>query len=83
MIDGFDKIGFMHWLYEEFPSVFKGNTFAVDMAENIIDYGLKHCNHSKEQLAYFISDMIPEVEYCEVVDFCSSDISVYGSTVTE
>lgn len=67
MENGFDKDGFMTWLAKEFPSVI--NRFTWDLIDNIIQYGFKHEMVSKDMLAEWISDMIPEVEFLEVARF--------------
>ena len=73
MNNGFNKEGFMSWLKEEFPGVIDTH-WNYDLVENIIDYALENKNASKDQLAFFISDMLPEVEYTEVAKFCDKDI---------
>lgn len=73
MKNGFNKEGFMNWLKEEFPGVIDTH-WNYDLVENIIDYALENKNTSKDQLAFFISDMLPEVEYTEVAKFCDKDI---------
>lgn len=74
----FDKSGFMEWLQNTFHgfenSMFRGTV------ENIIDYGLKNKNISKDQLAYFLSDTICEVEFLEAARFCPKD-SLTDSTL--
>lgn len=73
MKNGFNKEGFMNWLKEEFPGVIDTH-WNYNLVENIIDYALENKNTSKDQLAFFISDMLPEVEYTEVAKFCDKDI---------
>ena len=41
-----------------------------DLVENIIDYATKNKKVTKDQLPYFISDILPEVEFLEVARFC-------------
>jgi len=69
MINGFNKDGFMSWLEEEFPGVIDTH-WNYDLVENILEYALKHESISKDQFAYFISDMLPEVEFLEIARFC-------------
>lgn len=73
MENGFNKEGFMNWLKEEFPGVIDTH-WNYDLVENIIDYALENKNTSKDQLAFFISDMLPEVEYTEIAKFCDEDM---------
>lgn len=69
MENGFDKDSFMSWLKEEFPGVVDTH-WNWDLVENIIDYATKNKKVSKDQLPYFISDILPEVEFLEVARFC-------------
>lgn len=69
MENGFSKDGFMSWLKEEFPGVVDTH-WNWDLVENIIDYATKNKKVTKDQLAYFISDILPEVEFLEVARFC-------------
>ncbi len=72
MINGFDKDSFMTWLKEEFPGVIDIH-WNYDLVENILEYALKHESISKDQFAYFVSDMLPEVEFLEVARFCADE----------
>ena len=38
-----------------------------------MNYGKEHHGHTKDALAYFLSDMIPEVEFGEVAMFMDDD----------
>ena len=50
------------------------NTFNVDFNNyfirntiiNIINYGVKNFNHSKDQLAYYLNDIIDELTFEEI-----------------
>lgn len=39
--------------------------------ENIIEYGFKYEMISKDRFCYWLSDMLPEVEFLEVAKFCA------------
>ncbi len=78
MIKGFDKDGFMTWLKEEFPGVIDTH-WNYDLVENIIDYATEHEHISKDQFAYFVSDMLPEVEFLEVAKFCEDGCLTDGT----
>lgn len=69
MLDEFDKEGFMNWLHK---TVFQSadNWFSVEMVENLIKYGVRYHGHTKDGLAYFLSDIIPGVEFSDIVKFC-------------
>lgn len=69
MDNGFDKEGFMVWLKEEFPGVISIH-WNYDLVGNIIDYALKNKSTDKDLFARFLSDMLPEVGFMEVVRFC-------------
>lgn len=42
------------------------NVFLRDILENIVNYGIARYSFSKNQLAYFLSDMINGLEYDEI-----------------
>lgn len=71
MTKGFNKKEFMSWLKSEFPGSVD-NHWNYDLVENIIDYALAHESISKDQFCYFVSDMLPEVEFLEVARFCEN-----------
>ena len=75
MYKGFDSNGFMEWLEENFTT----DHYARQTVLNIIDYAHKHEHISKDQFAYFISDLLPEVEFLEVARFCDDAILTNGT----
>lgn len=74
----FDKDGFMHWLKEKFPEILNTH-WNWELVERIIDYAIKYKNISKDQLSYFISDILPEVEFLEVAKFCHKSFLTDGT----
>lgn len=77
MIKGFNKNAFMEWLTNNFTV----ENFGRYTVENIIDYASEHEHVSKDQFAYFVSDMIPEITFSEVAFFCDDDIlTSYGKS---
>lgn len=70
MIKMFDRNGFMNWLEETFIT----NSFGRNIVSEIIEYAYDHQNVSLDQFAYFVSDLLPEVEFLEVARFCSDDM---------
>ena len=72
MKKGFNLDGFMRYLEQQFSGF--ENCFLRETVENIIEYGQKHEHVSKDQFAYFISDILPEVEFGEIAMFCDDDI---------
>ena len=72
----FDKQGFMSYMEEHFPSAFcgLGGGFLRETVGNIIAYGLKHHMHEKDELVYFLKDILPEVEFEEIAVFANESI---------
>lgn len=66
----FDRNGFMNWLEETFIT----NSFGRNIVSEIIEYAYEHQNVSLDQFAYFVSDLLPEVEFLEVARFCSDNM---------
>ena len=80
MKKGFDKEGFMRFLEQSFSGF--ENSFFRGTVENLIDYALEHCNHSLDQACYFLSDMLPEVDFSEVTAFMDdSMLTAHGREV--
>ena len=67
MKKGFNQSEFMAYL----ECTFNGfdNSFLRGLVENVIAYGLKWEKVSKDQFCYWVSDMLPEVEFGEVAMF--------------
>ena len=76
MRKGFDEKGFMSYLEETFGGV--DNCFLRELVQNVIEYAQKWEHVSKDQFAYFVSDMLPEVEFGEVAMFCEDSILTAG-----
>ena len=74
-VNGFDKEGFMHFLEQTFSGF--DNSFLRGTVENLIDYALKHENHSLDQMCYFLSDLLPEVDFAEVSMFMDDSMLTY------
>lgn len=71
--NGFDKGGFLEHMFEEFPSAFE-TPFSREMLENIVDYGMKYHNVSKNGMYYYLKDMLPEVEARDLVPFMDKEM---------
>lgn len=67
MLDSFDKDRFMEYLESEFSGF--DNSFLRSTVRNLIDFGMEHHNHSLDQLGYFLSDILPELEFGEIAMF--------------
>ena len=77
MKNGFDKQGFMDYLERSFSGF--DNAFLRELVENVIEYAQKREHVSKDQFAFFVSDLLPEVEFGEVAMFCEDGIlTKYG-----
>lgn len=48
--------------------------FSLRALEMLISYGVEHHNASKNQLAYFLFDTVPDVTFREIVAYCENDI---------
>lgn len=75
MYKGFDLDGFMEWIEETFDT----DSFARQIVLQIVEYAHKYEHISKDQFAYFVSDMLPEVEFLEVAKFCEDKILTNGT----
>lgn len=71
MYKDFDKAKFVEYMEKHFNGF--SNSFLRELIENIIDYALKNKQCSKDQFVYFISDLLPEVEFGEVAMFMSDN----------
>lgn len=54
----------MKYLQDTFNCEF--NHFTHNTFENMINYAVNNFNHSKNQLAYYLSDVIDELEFNEI-----------------
>ena len=66
----FNRQGFRMYMWEEFSL----DQFARELVDNILTYANKDHSASKDQFAYFVSDMIPEIEFGEVAAFCDDSV---------
>lgn len=66
----FDKEGFLSHLHEQFPELM-GSHFCHDMVENLVNHAVAQKMGTKDAICYFLSDMLPEVEFGEVAHFTS------------
>ena len=68
--NGFDIKGFEEYMNESFSL----DEFSQSMVDNLANFAVENQNHSKDQLADFLSDVIPEVEFKEIAGFCEDAI---------
>ncbi len=71
MKQGFNKTAFMEYMENTFNGF--ENSFLRELVENVIEYANKFEHVSKDQFVYFVSDMLPEVEFGEVAAFMNDD----------
>ena len=72
MKNDFDKSGFMEYLGLT-------DSFSCKVIENIINYAETHKSFSKDQFVYFVSHLLPNVEFREVAAFMrDSKLTTYG-----
>ncbi len=67
----FNKDAFMEYMRNTFQCF--ENHFVWDLVENVIDYASKYEHISKDQFVYFVSDILPEVEFGEVAAFVDDE----------
>lgn len=76
---GFYKKDFLEWLFAEFPGI-GADPWTRELIENVIAFGQKHEHISKDQFAYWIFDMLPDVEFLEAARFmdpgCLTDATI-------
>lgn len=68
---GFDREAFMRYMENSFDLT---SSFTRELIGNIIAYAGKYEHVSKDMFAYFVYDMIPEIEFGEVCGFCEDGI---------
>ena len=71
MEKGFNAEKFMAYLEQEFNGM--ENCMFRKIVENLIEYGHKHEQVSKDQFVYWLSNMIPEISFGEVAVFMDDD----------
>lgn len=67
---GFNENAFIEWIEDRFDL----NPYSVQMVTNIIEYAQEWEHVSKNQLAEFIANLLPEVEFPDVARFCEDSI---------
>ena len=70
MYTNFNKNNFMAWMENEFYL----NNYSIQTILSLINYAYVHENTSLDQFAYYISDILPEVEFLDVARFCKDNI---------
>ena len=70
MYTNFNQNNFMTWMENEFYL----NNYSIQTILSLINYAYVHENTSLDQFAYYISDILPEVEFLDVARFCKDNI---------
>ena len=70
MYTNFNKNNFMTWMENEFYL----NNYSIKTILSLINSAYVHENTSLDQFAYYISDILPEVEFLDVARFCEDNI---------
>lgn len=70
----FEKEAFLQYLYESF-TIDTNDSWWRGLLENVVDYAVQHeAGPTKDNLAYVLSDLIPEIDFAEAAAFCRDDI---------
>lgn len=70
-LNGFDEDDFLWYMSHNYS---KHDPYGDDLTENLVEYALEHEHVSKDQLCYFLADILPEIEFAEVAQFCDDSI---------
>lgn len=70
--NGFDKDDFLWYVSRNYIKHACG--YADDLVENLVNYAIKNEHVSKDQLCYYLADMLPEIEFEEVAQFADDSI---------
>ncbi len=75
-INGIDKENFTSYVLNKYKPVPGMVLFSqgLTIIENIIDYGCKHKRTTKDSLIYFIGDLLPDLELCEIAAFVEDEL---------
>jgi hypothetical protein len=69
---GFDRGAFMQYMEKSFNLTDFG--FTRELIGNVLSYAEEHEHVSKDMFAYFVADIIPEIDFREVCGFCEDSI---------
>ena len=75
--DKFDINGFISYMGQNFECA--KNYFVREMLQNLVEYAIDQKGHTLDSIAFFLSDLIPEVEFGEVAMFVDDSLlTSYG-----
>lgn len=72
ILKGFNKDDFLRYLTSNYSGF--EHWFCAELVENVVYYAIGHENVSKDQLVWFLTDLLPEVSFNEVAQFAEDDI---------
>ena len=64
-----DKEGIKRKMRETYNIKLCAQQITVELILNLLEYAEKNNNHSKNQMAYFLSDIIPDVSVEDIARF--------------
>ena len=70
MYTNFNQNNFMTWMENEFNL----DNYSIQTILSLVHYAYHYENTSLDQFAYFVSDILPEVEFLDVARFCEDNI---------
>ena len=66
----FNQNNFMAWMENEFNL----DNYSIQTILSLVHYAYHYKNTSLDQFAYFVSDILPEVDFLDVARFCEDNI---------
>ena len=70
MYTNFNQNDFMTWMENEFNL----DNYSIKIILSLINYAYYYENSTLDQFAYFVSDILPEVDFLDVARFCEDNI---------
>ena len=75
-MSSFNRAGFMNYVSDKCTTL---NNLSYQLINNIVCYGMEQKNNAKDQLVYFITDLVPRLDFGEVAAFCDdAHLTNYG-----
>lgn len=72
ILNGFNKDDFLRYLTSNYSGL--EHWFCAELVENVVNYAIAHEHVSKDQLVWFLTDLLPEVSFDEAAQFAEDDI---------
>lgn len=74
----FNQNNFMAWMENEFNL----DNYSIQTILSLVHYAYYYENTALDQFAYFVSDILPEVDFLEVARFCEDNILTQNTLKT-